>query len=174
MDNFVRKNNTFRLYCNSHRRRLKMRFEKWTDSGLGRSKSSVTGPLARLEREAPPPLLLLAPVRDNILLSVCSTTSYSICITNDSCLILQDNLNSSCIFVFSCACSGGHQQSIDEIIGQAPSHVTTVYVGGIPPQLLSDEVLRQNFQHLGTIQETKIFRDKGYGFVKYALESFEF
>ena len=28
LDNFVRKNNTFRLYCNSHRRRLKMRFEK--------------------------------------------------------------------------------------------------------------------------------------------------
>jgi hypothetical protein len=62
----------------------------------------------------------------------------------------------------------GHQQSIDEIVGQAPSHVTTVYVGGIPPQLLSDEVLRQNFQHLGTVQETKIFRDKGYGFIKFS------
>lgn len=48
--------------------------------------------------------------------------------------------------------------------------MTTVYVGGIPAQLLTDDVLRQNFQHLGTIQETKIFREKGYGFIKYGIE----
>ncbi|XP_065071145.1 nucleolysin TIAR-like isoform X1 [Rhopilema esculentum] len=69
--------------------------------------------------------------------------------------------------------TGGDQQTkpaalnYNEVYQSASSNNTTVYVANLPSSI-SDEKLRQTFSCFGQIQDTRIFMDKLYCFIKYA------
>jgi hypothetical protein len=56
--------------------------------------------------------------------------------------------------------------SFDEVYNQSSPTNCTVYCGGITNGL-SEELLQKTFAHFGAIQEIRIFKDKGYAFVRY-------
>ncbi len=59
--------------------------------------------------------------------------------------------------------------SFDEVYNQSSPTNCTVYCGGITNGL-SEELLQKTFAHFGAIQEIRIFKDKGYAFVRYMDE----
>lgn len=64
---------------------------------------------------------------------------------------------------------GGKQLSFDEVYQQSSPTNCTVYCGGIL-QGLSEEVVQKTFAPYGPIQEIRVFKDKGYAFVKFATK----
>lgn len=56
--------------------------------------------------------------------------------------------------------------SYEEVSGQASTSNTTVYVGNLGPDA-TEEILGSCFQNFGIIEEVRIQKDKGFGFVKY-------
>jgi len=54
----------------------------------------------------------------------------------------------------------------NQVLTQAPSSNTTVYVGNIT-QEVSEHTLRQMFQEYGMLEEVKVQGDKGFAFVRY-------
>lgn len=56
--------------------------------------------------------------------------------------------------------------NFEDIAGQTTSTNSTVYVGNLPPDL-SESVLATTFQNYGTIEEIRVQKGKGYGFVKF-------
>ena len=56
--------------------------------------------------------------------------------------------------------------TFDEVYNQSSPTNCTVYCGGITNGL-SEELLQKTFAHFGSIQEIRIFKDKGYAFVRY-------
>lgn len=57
--------------------------------------------------------------------------------------------------------------TFDEVYNQSSPTNCTVYCGGIASGL-SEELLQKTFAHFGSIQEIRIFKDKGYAFIRYA------
>ncbi len=57
--------------------------------------------------------------------------------------------------------------TFDEVYNQSSPTNCTVYCGGIAVGL-SEELLQKTFAHFGCIQEIRIFKDKGYAFIRYA------
>merc|ERR1719412_2250798 len=59
--------------------------------------------------------------------------------------------------------------TFDEVYNQSSPTNCTVYCGGITNGL-SEELLQKTFAHFGSIQEIRIFKDKGYAFVRFATK----
>lgn len=59
--------------------------------------------------------------------------------------------------------------SFDEIYTQSSQTNCTVYCGGIV-QGLSEELMQQTFSTFGTIQEIRVFKDKGYAFIRFSTK----
>ncbi|RWS14802.1 nucleolysin TIAR-like isoform X1 [Dinothrombium tinctorium] len=63
----------------------------------------------------------------------------------------------------------GKQLTFDEVYQQSSPTNCTVYCGGIL-QGLSEEVIQKTFAPFGPIQEIRVFKDKGYAFVKFGTK----
>lgn len=63
----------------------------------------------------------------------------------------------------------GKLLSFDEVYQQSSPTNCTVYCGGIL-QGLSEEVVQKTFNPFGPIQEIRVFKDKGYAFVKFGTK----
>lgn len=61
---------------------------------------------------------------------------------------------------------GGQKLSPQEIFSQTSPTNTTVYVGGVM-QGLTDEVITKLFTPFGPVADIRVFKDKGYAFIKY-------
>uniref|UniRef100_A0A1B0D0X2 Uncharacterized protein n=1 Tax=Phlebotomus papatasi TaxID=29031 RepID=A0A1B0D0X2_PHLPP len=60
--------------------------------------------------------------------------------------------------------------TFDEVYNQSSPTNCTVYCGGVNGALsgsLSEEILQKTFSPFGTIQEIRVFKDKGYAFIRY-------
>ena len=55
--------------------------------------------------------------------------------------------------------------TFDEVYNQSSPTNCTVYCGGITNGL-TEELLQKTFSHFGCIQEIRIFKDKGYAFIR--------
>ncbi|BFY98558.1 hypothetical protein BsWGS_01599 [Bradybaena similaris] len=54
----------------------------------------------------------------------------------------------------------------DDVYNQSSSTNCTVYCGGVATGL-TDELMRKTFSQYGTIQEVRVFKDKGYAFIRF-------
>lgn len=61
------------------------------------------------------------------------------------------------------------QLTFDEVYQQSSPTNCTVYCGGIMAGL-SDELIQKTFSAFGPIQEIRVFKDKGYAFIKFATK----
>lgn len=59
--------------------------------------------------------------------------------------------------------------TFDEVYNQSSPTNCTVYCGGIT-QGLSEDLLQKTFSHFGSIQEVRIFKDKGYAFIRFSTK----
>jgi len=59
--------------------------------------------------------------------------------------------------------------SYDEVFGQSSSTNCTVYCGNLA-QGTTEEALQKTFGPYGQIQEIRVFKDKGYAFIRYATK----
>lgn len=59
--------------------------------------------------------------------------------------------------------------TFDEVYNQSSPTNCTVYCGGIASGL-SEELLQKTFSHFGSIQEIRIFKDKGYAFIRFSTK----
>ncbi|XP_076308110.1 cytotoxic granule associated RNA binding protein TIA1-like isoform X2 [Tachypleus tridentatus] len=59
--------------------------------------------------------------------------------------------------------------SFDEVYAQSSPTNCTVYCGGIS-QGLSDELIHRTFISFGPIQEIRVFKDKGYAFIRFGTK----
>lgn len=60
--------------------------------------------------------------------------------------------------------------TFDEVYNQSSPTNCTVYCGGVNGALsgaLTEEILQKTFSPFGTIQEIRVFKDKGYAFVRW-------
>ncbi|XP_067618327.1 nucleolysin TIAR isoform X2 [Eurosta solidaginis] len=62
--------------------------------------------------------------------------------------------------------------TFDEVYIQSSPTNCTVYVGGVNSALtaLSEEILQKTFTPYGSIQEIRVFKDKGYAFVRFSTK----
>ncbi|XP_054086177.1 protein elav isoform X2 [Zeugodacus cucurbitae] len=62
--------------------------------------------------------------------------------------------------------------TFDEVYIQSSPSNCTVYVGGVNSALtaLSEEILQKTFSPYGSIQEIRVFKDKGYAFVRFSTK----
>ncbi|ESO90397.1 hypothetical protein LOTGIDRAFT_92320, partial [Lottia gigantea] len=58
------------------------------------------------------------------------------------------------------------QLSFDEVFNQSSATNCTVYCGGVTNGL-NEEVMRKTFTSYGNIQEIRVFKDKGYAFIRF-------
>ncbi|XP_050397994.1 nucleolysin TIAR isoform X3 [Patella vulgata] len=58
------------------------------------------------------------------------------------------------------------QLSYDEVFSQSSATNCTVYCGGVTNGL-TDETMRKTFTPFGNIQEIRVFKDKGYAFIRF-------
>merc|ERR1719367_1404207 len=59
--------------------------------------------------------------------------------------------------------------TFDEVYNQSSPTNCTVYCGGIASGL-SEDLLQKTFAHFGSIQEIRIFKDKGYAFIRFSTK----
>lgn len=57
--------------------------------------------------------------------------------------------------------------SYEEVYNQTSPTNTTVYCGGFPANVICDELMHKHFSQFGTIQDVRVFKDKGYAFIKF-------
>lgn len=62
--------------------------------------------------------------------------------------------------------SASSVNSYEDVSGQSSTSNTTVYVGNLGPDA-TEELLGSCFHNFGTIEEVRIQKDKGFGFVKF-------
>ncbi|XP_037947804.1 nucleolysin TIAR-like [Teleopsis dalmanni] len=60
-----------------------------------------------------------------------------------------------------------NRQTFEDVFNQSSPTNTTVYCGGFPPNVISDEVIQKHFIQFGPIQDVRVFKDKGYAFIKF-------
>lgn len=63
--------------------------------------------------------------------------------------------------------SGHGKPSFEEIYNQTSSSNKTVYCGGFQQNVLSDDLIYKHFKPFGAIQDIRLFKDKGYAFIKF-------
>ncbi|XP_055848867.1 nucleolysin TIAR isoform X2 [Episyrphus balteatus] len=59
------------------------------------------------------------------------------------------------------------RQTFEDVYNQSSPTNTTVYCGGFPPNVISDELMHKHFMQFGQIQDVRVFKDKGYAFIKF-------
>ncbi|GFO50246.1 nucleolysin tia-1, partial [Plakobranchus ocellatus] len=57
----------------------------------------------------------------------------------------------------------------DEVFNQSSPTNCTVYCGGVTNGL-TEELMRKTFSQYGTIQEVRVFKDKGYAFIRFSTK----
>ncbi|KAI3381156.1 hypothetical protein SNEBB_009533 [Seison nebaliae] len=55
-----------------------------------------------------------------------------------------------------------------EVFNRASESNTTVYVGNLPETLCDEEKLKTHFSAFGEIKEVRVFKDKGFAFIRYS------
>jgi nucleolysin TIA-1/TIAR len=63
--------------------------------------------------------------------------------------------------------------TFDEVYNQSSPTNCTVYIGGVGGSLsgeLNEDILQKKFSPFGTIQEIRVFKDKGYAFVRFSTK----
>lgn len=58
--------------------------------------------------------------------------------------------------------------TFDEVYNQSSPTNCTVYCGGLTNGL-TEELMQKTFSPFGSIQEIRVFKDKGYAFIRYAV-----
>jgi len=61
----------------------------------------------------------------------------------------------------------GNKPSYDDVYNQTSATNTTVYCGGFPANAISEDLMLKHFGQFGTIQDVRVFKDKGFAFVKF-------
>lgn len=59
------------------------------------------------------------------------------------------------------------RHTFEEVYNQSSPTNTTVYCGGFPPNVISDELMHKHFMQFGPIQDVRVFKDKGFAFIKF-------
>ncbi|KAL8592134.1 hypothetical protein ACOMHN_033505 [Nucella lapillus] len=59
------------------------------------------------------------------------------------------------------------QLSYEEVFNQSSQSNCTVYCGGVSAGL-TDELMRNTFKQFGTINEIRVFKEKGYAFIRFS------
>lgn len=59
------------------------------------------------------------------------------------------------------------RQTFEEVYNQSSPMNTTVYCGGFPPNVITDELMHKHFMQFGQIQDVRVFKDKGFAFIKF-------
>jgi len=58
----------------------------------------------------------------------------------------------------------------EDIYNQTGPTNTTVYCGGFPANVLTDDLVHKHFKQFGNIQDIRVFKDKGYAFIKFSAK----
>lgn len=61
--------------------------------------------------------------------------------------------------------------TFDEVYNQSSPTNCTVYCGGLTNGL-TEELMQKTFSAFGNIQEIRVFKDKGYAFIRYVTLPF--
>jgi len=78
-----------------------------------------------------------------------------------------------CFFFPSLIAANIKPLTFDEVYNQSSPTNCTVYIGGVGGSLsgeLTEEILQKKFSPFGTIQEIRVFKDKGYAFVRFSTK----
>lgn len=65
---------------------------------------------------------------------------------------------------------GGEKATYDDIYNQSSPTNMTVYFGGLPPNTISDYLVQKQFASFGTIEDVRVFKDKGFAFIKFTTK----
>lgn len=68
-------------------------------------------------------------------------------------------------YKYIAAAGNSKQLTFDEVYNQSSPTNCTVYCGGITNGL-SEELMQKTFSPFGQIQEVRVFKDKGYAFIR--------
>lgn len=55
----------------------------------------------------------------------------------------------------------------EDIYNQTGPTNSTVYCGGFPANVLTEDLVHNHFKQFGNIQDIRVFKDKGYAFIKF-------
>lgn len=69
-----------------------------------------------------------------------------------------------------CVAANQKPLTFDDVYNQSSPTNCTVYCGGITNGL-SEELMQKTFSIYGSIQEIRVFKDKGYAFVRFVIIS---
>lgn len=64
----------------------------------------------------------------------------------------------------------GGRPTYEEVYSQTSSTNTTVYCGGFPANTITEDVMHKHFGQFGAIQDIRIFKDKGFAFIKFTTK----
>ncbi|XP_030371621.1 nucleolysin TIAR isoform X2 [Scaptodrosophila lebanonensis] len=62
------------------------------------------------------------------------------------------------------------RHTFEEVYNQSSPTNTTVYCGGFQPNVISDELMHKHFMQFGHIQDVRVFKDKGFAFIKFVAK----
>lgn len=62
------------------------------------------------------------------------------------------------------------RHTFEEVYNQSSPTNTTVYCGGFPANVISDELMHKHFMQFGPIQDVRVFKDKGFAFIKFVTK----
>lgn len=60
--------------------------------------------------------------------------------------------------------------SYDEVYNQTSPTNTTVYCGGFQQNTITEDTMHKHFGQFGSIQDIRVFKDKGYAFIKFTTK----
>jgi len=60
-----------------------------------------------------------------------------------------------------------NRPSYEEVYERSSPTNTTVYCGGFPPNVITEELIHKHFTLFGPIQDVRVFKEKGYAFIKF-------
>ncbi|KAL5283489.1 TIAL1 family protein [Megaselia abdita] len=63
-----------------------------------------------------------------------------------------------------------NKSTYEEVYSQTTPTNTTVYCGGFPPYVITDDIMHKHFSTYGHIQDVRVFKDKGYAFIKFTTK----
>jgi len=65
---------------------------------------------------------------------------------------------------------GSKSTDYEEIYNKTSPTNTTVYCGGFPANVLTDDMIYKHFGPFGQIHDIRVFKDKGYAFIKFTTK----
>lgn len=65
---------------------------------------------------------------------------------------------------------GSKTADYEEIYNKTSPTNTTVYCGGFPANVLTDDMIYKHFGQYGQIHDIRVFKDKGYAFIKFTTK----